>query len=117
MIHSRNALADLVNIISEHEADHLTGVFHCFTGTTEEAEQLLSFPGFALGIGGVLTFKKSKLPDVLKSTVPLLRIVLETDAPYMSPVPIHGSKWFDSSKFLSYLNGSDVSCMPYLIAF
>lgn len=101
MIHSRNAHADLVNIISKHEADHLTGVFHCFTGTPEEAEQLLSFSGFALGIGGVLTFKKSKLPDVLKSTVPLSRIVLETDAPYMSPVPHRGKR--NESAFVRYV--------------
>ena len=92
MIHSRNAHADLVNIISKHEAEHLTGVFHCFTGTTEEAEQLLSFSGFVLGIGGVLTFKKSHLPEVLPSVVPLSRIVLETDSPYMAPVPLRGKR-------------------------
>lgn len=92
MIHARNAHTELVNIISKHSADHLTGVFHCFTGTEEEALQLLSFSGFALGIGGVLTFKKSKLPDVLKSVVPLSRIVLETDSPYMAPVPYRGKR-------------------------
>ena len=92
MIHARNAHTELVNIISKHSADHLTGVFHCFTGTEEEASQLLSFSGFALGIGGVLTFKKSKLPDVLKSVVPLSRIVLETDSPYMAPVPYRGKR-------------------------
>jgi len=92
MIHARNAHTELVNIISKHSADRLTGVFHCFTGTEEEASQLLSFSGFALGIGGVLTFKKSKLPDVLKSVVPLSRIVLETDSPYMAPVPYRGKR-------------------------
>ena len=65
MIHARNAHAELVEIISKYQQHNLTGVFHCFTGTEEEATQLLSFSGFALGIGGVLTFKKSKLPEVL----------------------------------------------------
>ena len=92
MIHARNAHAELVEIISKYQQHNLTGVFHCFTGTEEEATQLLSFSGFALGIGGVLTFKKSKLPEVLKSAVPLSRIVLETDSPYMAPVPHHGKR-------------------------
>ena len=92
MIHARNAHAELVEIISKYQQHNLTGVFHCFTGTEEDATQLLSFSGFALGIGGVLTFKKSKLPEVLKSAVPLSRIVLETDSPYMAPVPHRGKR-------------------------
>ena len=99
MIHARNAHTELVEIISKYQQTNLTGVFHCFTGTEEEATQLLSFPNFALGIGGVLTFKKSKLPDVLKSAVPLSRIVLETDSPYMAPVPHRGKR--NESAFVS----------------
>lgn len=100
MIHARNAHAELVEIISKYQSkNNLTGVFHCFTGTEEEATQLLSFPNFALGIGGVLTFKKSKLPEVLKSAVPLSRIVLETDSPYMAPVPHRGKR--NESAFVS----------------
>ena len=68
------------------------GVFHCFTGNEQEARQLLDFEGFVLGIGGVLTFKKSHLPEVLPACVPLDRIVLETDAPYMAPVPMRGQR-------------------------
>ena len=67
-------------------------MFHCFTGTADEARELLAFDGFLLGIGGVLTFKKSKLPDVLREAVPLSRIVLETDSPYMAPVPHRGQR-------------------------
>ena len=67
------------------------GVFHCFGGTLDEAQELLSFPGFALGIGGLVTFKKSPLPDVL-THVPLNRIVLETDAPYLAPTPHRGRR-------------------------
>lgn len=67
----------------------LTGIFHSFTGTPDEAAKLLEFEGFMLGINGVVTFKKSTLPDTLR-TVPLERIVLETDSPYLTPVPNRG---------------------------
>jgi TatD DNase family protein len=67
-------------------------VFHCFTGNSQEATELLRFDRFVLGVGGVLTFKKSHLPEVLASTVPMDRIVLETDAPYMAPVPMRGQR-------------------------
>lgn len=91
MIHSRSAHRELVDIMGRHRHEGLTGVFHCFGGTKEEAHELLSFDGFALGIGGVLTYKKSDLPDVL-SEVPLDRVVLETDSPYLSPVPYRGKR-------------------------
>jgi len=92
MIHSRNAHHELMELMSVHRHDNLTGVFHCFTGTKEEAAELLSFEGFKLGIGGMLTFKKSSLPEVLKQAVPLNRIVLETDAPYLAPTPYRGKR-------------------------
>lgn len=92
MIHARNAHAELVEVLERHRPDHLRGVFHCFCGTEEEARRLLSFEGFQLGIGGVVTFKKSPLPEVLKNTVPLSRIVVETDAPYLAPVPYRGKR-------------------------
>jgi len=91
MIHSRSAHSELVRIIRQYAFDGLTGVFHCFGGTVEEAHELLSFPGFVLGIGGVSTFKKSPLPEVLQ-VVPLERIVLETDSPYLAPVPYRGKR-------------------------
>ncbi len=91
MIHSRSAHRQLVAAISEYRDEQLSGVFHCFGGTKEEAQELLQFPNFALGIGGVLTYKKSILPEVL-SVVPLERIVLETDAPYLAPVPYRGKR-------------------------
>ena len=92
MIHTRSAHKEMVDVMDRYREDGLTGVFHCFTGTQDEAAQLLSFEGFVLGIGGVLTFKKSKLPEVLASTVPLQRVVLETDSPYMAPVPNRGKR-------------------------
>ena len=92
MIHTRNAFAEVVEVIARHYDKGLRGVFHCFTGTGEQALEFLKFKRFMLGVGGVLTFKKSKLPEVLKSVVPIDRIVLETDAPYMAPVPHRGKR-------------------------
>ncbi len=92
MIHCRKAQNEMVSILKKYKADLPGGVFHCFTGNTLEAAELLSFEGFVLGIGGVLTFKKSKLPETLAAAVPLDRIVLETDAPYMAPVPMRGKR-------------------------
>lgn len=92
MIHCRKAQNEMVKILRKYEGSLPGGVFHCFTGNETEAKELLSFEGFGLGIGGVLTFKKSKLPDTLTNAVPLERIVLETDAPYMAPVPHRGER-------------------------
>ena len=92
MIHCRKAQNELVTILKRYKDDLPGGVFHCFTGNTIEAQELLQFDRFVLGIGGVLTFKKSKLPETLLEAVPLERIVLETDAPYMAPVPMRGQR-------------------------
>lgn len=91
-IHSRSAFDELYAVMSEYREHALTGVFHCFSGTTDEAVKLLEFDGFMLGIGGVLTYKKSTLPSVLSSVAPLERIVLETDSPYLAPVPHRGKR-------------------------
>ena len=92
MIHCREAQNELVAILKKYEKELPGGVFHCFTGNEIEAQQLLQFDRFVLGIGGVLTFKKSHLPEVLPKVVPLDRIVIETDAPYMAPVPMRGKR-------------------------
>ncbi len=91
MIHSRKAQHELVAILRRYRDRLPGGVFHCFTGNSIEAAELLQFEGFVLGIGGVLTFKKSRLPEVV-AEIPLSRIVLETDAPYMAPVPMRGKR-------------------------
>ena len=90
-IHSRSAFDELYAVMDSYRGRGLTGVFHCFSGSDDEARKLLSFDGFYLGIGGVVTYKKSTLPDVLKS-VPLERVVLETDSPYLAPVPKRGKR-------------------------
>ena len=92
MIHCRKAQNEMVAILKRYKDDLPGGVFHCFTGNALEAQELLQFDRFVLGIGGVLTFKKSHLPEVLPAAVPLDRIVLETDAPYMAPVPHRGQR-------------------------
>ncbi|MCR5819353.1 MAG: TatD family hydrolase [Bacteroidaceae bacterium] len=93
VIHTRNAHREMVELMrSASEEESLRGVFHCFSGSSEEARELLDFGQFMLGIGGVVTFKKSQLPDVLRDVVPINRIVVETDAPYMAPVPYRGKR-------------------------
>ena len=92
MIHCRKAQHEMVAILKRYKHDLPGGVFHCFTGNEQEAKELMQFDRFVLGIGGVLSFKKSHLPEVLPACVPLDRIVLETDAPYMAPVPMRGKR-------------------------
>lgn len=95
MIHTRAAHSDMTDIIKSAIKEYggrLRGVFHCFAGNEEEAQELMKFDKFMFGIGGIVTFKKSTLPQVLKSHIPLERIVLETDAPYMAPVPNRGKR-------------------------
>lgn len=91
VIHSRDAFDAIYKVMERYKETALTGIFHSFTGTTEEAARLLEFSGFMLGINGVVTFKKSTLPDAL-SSVPLERIVLETDSPYLTPAPNRGKR-------------------------
>ncbi len=100
MIHCRKAQNEMVAILRRYRDSLPGGVFHCFTGNEKEAAELLQFEGFVLGIGGVLTFKKSHLPEVV-SHIPLSRIVLETDAPYMAPVPLRGKR--NESAYVRYV--------------
>ena len=101
MIHCRKAQNEMITILKRYKDELPGGVFHCFTGNAIEAQELLQFERFVLGIGGVLTFKKSKLPETLKEAVPLDRIVLETDAPYMAPVPMRGQR--NEPAFVAYV--------------
>lgn len=100
VVHSRSAFEELYTIMDRYRGCGLRGVFHCFSGSDDEARKLLSFDGFYLGIGGVVTYKKSTLPDVLKS-VPLERVVLETDSPYLAPVPKRGKR--NESAYVSHV--------------
>ena len=96
VIHSRDATMDTINTLKKYK---VKGIIHCFSGSLETANVYISM-GFLLGIGGVVTFKNSKLKDVVKE-VPLESIVLETDSPYLTPVPFRGK--INSSKYLEYI--------------
>ena len=101
MIHCRKAQNEMVKIIRRYEKELPGGVFHCFTGNQHEAVELLQFDKFVLGIGGVSTFKKSHLAEDLAAVVPMDRIVLETDAPYMAPAPHRGER--NESSFIPFI--------------
>ena len=91
VIHQRECFDDTFEIVQSKKDNTLKGVFHCFSGTLEEANKIISLGGFKMGIGGVVTYKKSKLPEVLKQ-IDLKHIVLETDSPYLAPVPYRGKR-------------------------
>ncbi|NCT17269.1 MAG: hydrolase TatD [Flavobacteriaceae bacterium CG_4_8_14_3_um_filter_34_10] len=90
VIHCREAFNEIFEILEEEKAPDLFGIFHCFTGTFEQAKKAISF-NMKLGIGGVVTFKNGKIDQFLKQ-IPIKNIVLETDAPYLSPVPFRGKR-------------------------
>lgn len=96
VIHSRDATMDTINTLKKYK---VKGIIHCFSGSLETANIYISM-GFLLGIGGVVTFKNSKLKDVVKE-VSLESIVLETDSPYLAPVPFRGK--INSSKYLEFI--------------
>jgi len=100
VLHSRDSFDDLLNLITEHHHEKLTGVFHCFTGSTEEARRVIALSGFYLGIGGVVTYKNTVLRETLKE-VGLDRVVLETDSPYLAPVPYRGKR--NESSYVSLI--------------
>ncbi len=90
-IHARDSFNEICEVLDEEYTAGLTGVFHCFTGSIKDAERALAYDGFYLGIGGVATFKNSGLGDVL-GQIGLSRLVLETDAPYLTPSPFRGKR-------------------------
>lgn len=109
MIHSRDATEDCLNILREFPG--LRGVMHCYSGSNETAKEIIKM-GLYLGIGGVITFKNCKLRDNLTG-IPLERLVLETDAPYMAPVPYRGQR--NESRWMNYV--ADVLAQVYQTTF
>lgn len=99
VLHTRNATMQTIEIIESYAGKNLKGVFHCFGGNLEEAERIID-TGFFLGIGGVITYKNAGLAEVLKD-VDLKHIVLETDAPYLTPEPHRGKR--NESSYLSFI--------------
>ncbi len=99
VIHTRNAMQQTIEIVKEYAPKGLRGIFHCFSGSYETACEIID-AGFYLGIGGVVTYKNSGLVDVL-SKIDLKHLVLETDAPYLTPVPFRGKR--NESSYLKYV--------------
>jgi TatD DNase family protein len=99
VIHTRNAMQETINIVKEYTSKSVRGIFHCFGGSYETAKEIIK-AGFYLGIGGVLTYKKAGLAEVLQQ-IDLTHLVLETDAPYLTPVPFRGKR--NESSYLSYI--------------
>ena len=108
VIHQRECFDASFEIVKEKvntplplsSGKELRGIFHCFTGTIEEANKIISLGGFKMGIGGAVTYKNSKLPEVLKQ-IDLRHIVLETDSPYLTPVPYRGKR--NESSFIIFV--------------
>jgi TatD DNase family protein len=112
VIHCRDAFEEVFQILEEAKGPELFGIFHCFTGTLEQAQKAISF-NMKLGIGGVVTFKNGKIDQFLKQ-ISLDHIVLETDAPYLAPVPCRGQR-NESSYILNVLEKlSDIYSMSSL---
>jgi len=99
VIHCRDAFEQVFDVLQQEQGEDLRGIFHCFTGTVEQAEQVVDL-GFYLGIGGVVTYKNSGLDKVVEQ-VDLKHIVLETDSPYLTPVPYRGKP--NESSYLIYV--------------
>jgi TatD DNase family protein len=99
VIHTRNAMKETIEVVQQYKDKGLYGIFHCFSGNYEEAKQVID-AGFLLGIGGVVTYKNGGIAEWL-SNVPLEHIVLETDAPYLTPVPFRGKR--NESSYVLYV--------------
>ena len=96
-IHVRDSFAEAIEIIEKLNDENLRGVFHCFTGSVEDAQRVINVGGFYLGIGGVLTFKNSGLDKTI-AAIELQHLILETDAPYLAPTPFRGKR--NESKYI-----------------
>lgn len=99
VIHTRNSMQETIDLVKPYKEKGLYGVFHCFSGTKENAMEIIG-AGFFLGIGGVLTFKNAGLAEVIKD-IDLEHLVLETDSPYLAPVPFRGKR--NESSYLKYI--------------
>lgn len=111
VIHARDAFEEIFEVIDELNDDKLFGIFHCFTGGVAEAEKIVGYGGFKMGIGGVVTFKNGGLDKTL-ANVPLEQLVLETDAPYIAPAPFRGKR--NEPAYLIYMvqKLADIYGMP-----
>lgn len=100
VIHARDSFKEIFQVLDEKIGNNLSGVFHCFTGELDEVEKILGYKNFMFGIGGILTFKNAGLDKTVKQ-IPLNKIILETDAPYLAPVPFRGKR--NQSSYVFYV--------------
>ena len=91
VIHARDSFEEIAQVLDEYRETDLKGVFHCFSGSSDQMKKALSFKNFLLGIGGVLTFKNGGLDKIIHEA-PIDRLVLETDSPYLAPTPNRGKR-------------------------
>jgi TatD DNase family protein len=99
VIHVRDSFNEVYSILKEEQDEKLKGIFHCFTGSLEEAQKITEL-GFFIGIGGVVTFNNGNLPEVLVN-IPVTKLVIETDSPYLTPAPKRGKR--NESAYLVYV--------------
>jgi TatD DNase family protein len=99
ILHTRNALQETIELIKKYKQTELRGIFHCFGGSIEQAKEIIK-TGFYMGIGGILTYKNAGLAEVLKH-IDIKHLVLETDAPYLTPMPFRGKR--NESSYLKYI--------------
>lgn len=91
VIHARDSFPEIYEVLDRENDERLRGIFHCFTGNEQDVKKILDYKGFLFGIGGVVTYKKSDLPETLKH-IPLDHLLIETDAPYLAPTPYRGKR-------------------------
>ena len=113
VIHCRDAFNEVFDVLENNKSDKLRGIFHCFTGTFEEAQRAIGF-NMKLGIGGVITFKNGKIDKFIKE-IPIESIVLETDAPYLAPVPYRGKR--NESSYLPLIAKKVAECYDVSIEY
>lgn len=99
VLHTRNAMQETIEFIKTYDSKGLQGIFHCFSGTLQNAKDIINL-GFYLGIGGVVTYKNSGLTEIIRD-IQLEHIVLETDAPYLAPDPFRGKR--NESSYIKYV--------------
>ncbi|MDO4764076.1 MAG: TatD family hydrolase [Flavobacteriaceae bacterium] len=111
VIHTRNSFEETFEVLERNKTPQLRGIFHCFSGDLEQAKRAIDL-GFLLGIGGVVTFKNGKIDQFLHK-IPLEKIVLETDSPYLAPVPHRGKR--NDSSYLPLISGKlvDIYGKPF----
>jgi TatD DNase family protein len=97
VIHVRDSFAEAIEIVEKLNDDNLSGVFHCFTGSKEDAQRVIDLENFYMGIGGVLTFKNAGVDKIIKD-IDLKHLILETDSPYLTPTPNRGKR--NESKYI-----------------